>query len=150
MAEAQQTSHGSGDRRGEHELAPWCRRAAAGLIDLTLLMGALVVFTAAVEWLWWAGLSIPFELLVLAVVARLGLCVLYWPLFEASKWQATPGKMLLRIRVVTVTGERVALVRGLWRHLLRAVSVGTVVGLLPILWGRPALHDALSGSRVIL
>ena len=55
-----------------------------------------------------------FLLLVLPVL-------LYFAIFEASPWQATWGKRVVGLRVVTTTGERVGFARALWRNALKLI-----------------------------
>jgi uncharacterized RDD family membrane protein YckC len=55
-----------------------------------------------------------FLLLVLPVL-------LYYALFESSRWQATWGKRLLGLRVVTTLGAPVSLPRALWRNALKLI-----------------------------
>ena len=55
-----------------------------------------------------------FLLLVLPVL-------LYFAIFEASPWQATWGKRVVGLRVVTTTGARVGFARALWRNALKLI-----------------------------
>lgn len=45
--------------------------------------------------------------------------MLYFALFEASRWQATPGKRWLGLRVVTTEGKRLGLGRAVARNVLK-------------------------------
>jgi uncharacterized RDD family membrane protein YckC len=73
--------------------------------------------------------------------------------FESSRWQATPGKLLVGLRVTTMNGKR----PGFWRVSLRyflgflsAMAVG--VGFFRIFLSekRQAFHDAETGTLVLL
>lgn len=55
-----------------------------------------------------------FLLLVLPVL-------LYFALFESSRWQATWGKRVLGLRVVTTDGGHVGFLRALWRNALKLI-----------------------------
>ena len=55
-----------------------------------------------------------FLLLVLPVL-------LYFALFEASRWQATWGKRVVGLRVVTTRDARVSFLRALWRNALKLI-----------------------------
>lgn len=55
-----------------------------------------------------------FLLLVLPVL-------LYFAVFESSRWQATWGKRVLGLRVVTTSGARVSFLRALWRNALKLI-----------------------------
>jgi len=45
--------------------------------------------------------------------------LLYFAIFESSRWQATWGKRVLRLRAVTTSGERAGFLRALWRNALK-------------------------------
>ncbi len=78
--------------------------------------------------------------------------LLFFVLFEASAWQGTPGKRLLRLRVEEYEGGRVSVVRSLARNLAKAVS-GLLfpITILHFLFSpeHRALHDLLSGTCVL-
>lgn len=83
----------------------------------------------------------------------LGLGALYFIGFEASPWQATPGKHALRLRVVAAGGDaRASLPRIAIRHVAGALSwltlnLGHVLAAVPP--HRRALHDVIAGARVV-
>src|SRR5437868_2321872 len=72
------------------------------------------------------------------------LALLYTPFFEASELQATPGKALLDMRVVSLTGERITFKKAFIRYLVRIVS-GLLIcfGFLMMLFTdkKQTLHD---------
>jgi uncharacterized RDD family membrane protein YckC len=45
--------------------------------------------------------------------------LLYFTIFESSRWQATWGKRVLRLRAVTTSGARAGFLRALWRNALK-------------------------------
>lgn len=55
-----------------------------------------------------------FLLLVLPVL-------LYFTLFESSRWQATWGKHVMGLRVVTTSGSAASFPRALWRNVLKLI-----------------------------
>ncbi|WP_165967432.1 RDD family protein [Luteimonas aestuarii] len=76
----------------------------------------------------------------------------YFVAFEASRWQATPGKRVLGLRVVDACGGRLRLPRVAWRHAAGALSwlslnIGHAMAALPP--QRRALHDAIAQARVV-
>lgn len=80
-----------------------------------------------------------------------GVAALYFVAFEASTWQATPGKRLLGLRVETVDGARPSVVRALARHVAGLASWLTLnLGhlLVALRADRRALHDLIAGTRV--
>jgi uncharacterized RDD family membrane protein YckC len=87
--------------------------------------------------------------IVIAVLFGIG-CV-YYTLFEASIWQATPGKRILRLYVTDLKGQRLTPWRALLRNLARQISGFLFIGY--ILAGftekKQALHDFIAGSLVL-
>jgi uncharacterized RDD family membrane protein YckC len=80
-----------------------------------------------------------------------GIAAFYFVAFEASPWQATPGKHLLGLRAETVAGARLSLARALARHVAGLASWLTfnLGHLLVVLRGDGrALHDLIAGTRV--
>lgn len=75
----------------------------------------------------------------------------YFVAFEASAWQATPGKRLLGLRVQAADGSRAGPLRVLARQLGGAASWLTLnIGhaLVALRPDRRALHDLIAGTRV--
>jgi len=80
---------------------------------------------------------------------------LYYTLFECSKWQATPGKIALRLRVVDLNGIRLNIGRSAARNFVRLFNI--VFGLIPIAcylvvaWTsrKQGLHDMLAHTLVL-
>lgn len=78
--------------------------------------------------------------------------IFYWTLFEASSWQATPGKMLLGIKVCDEQGKPLKFAQSLGRNLGKIVSNFTVYigyAMAGFTVKRQALHDKMSGCLVI-
>ena len=73
-------------------------------------------------------------LLILAVITPLSIIplinLLYHVGFEASSWQATPGKRFLGLHVETINGKRLSIVRAILRHF----SKGIVFTVLLFIW----------------
>jgi uncharacterized RDD family membrane protein YckC len=80
-----------------------------------------------------------------------GASALYFVAFEASAWQATPGKRLARLRVRAADGGVAGAWRALARHLAGAIS-WLLLNLGHALAGwrrdRRALHDLIAGTQV--
>lgn len=91
--------------------------------------------------------------LAVAAAVLFALSALWFIGFEASRWQATPGKRLAGLRVTALDGSRPAP----WRVALRFVA-GLPSWLMLHLghalagWTRDrrALHDLIAGTRVVL
>lgn len=93
------------------------------------------------------------QLLLAWLVFYALLATLYHVGFERSRWQGSPGKRALGLRVVDAHDDRpVAAGRLTLRHLAGALSwltlnLGHALALLPP--HRRALHDWLTGTRVV-
>lgn len=78
---------------------------------------------------------------------------LYYSLMESSHYQGTLGKILLRIRVTDLNGDRLSLGRSTGRFLARIVSILTpfYIGFVAAAFTakRQALHDIISKCLVI-
>jgi uncharacterized RDD family membrane protein YckC len=137
------------------------RRAVAFLIDLAVInvLGlclALAALFGMALGLWQAGQSLPSRNLVFSL-AEYGAAT--WPLlmtgyfgnFTAGSGQ-TPGKMALRIMVVTVQNSPVGLWQGWWRAVIITASlpVFAIYLLAAFTPQKRALHDYLAGTRVIM
>jgi uncharacterized RDD family membrane protein YckC len=78
--------------------------------------------------------------------------LLYFSFFECSTWQATPGKRLLGIKVVSLRGEPIPILPAVCRFLAKLLSLAILgLGILMILWTprKQGLHDLLIGSLVV-
>jgi uncharacterized RDD family membrane protein YckC len=88
-------------------------------------------------------------------VASIVITYVYYTLFEASKWQATPGKLALRLRVTDMDGQRISLVRSAGRNVVRLTSL--VYPLIPaicylaVAWTqrKQGVHDLMAGTLVL-
>ncbi len=138
------------------------RRLVAGVVDALILTPPSLAAT-------WA-LGEAFVLTAPAVLAIAGLDLLYRAGFESSRWQATPGKRWLRLRVAGVAGERLSVGRAVLRTLpfwggtlLALLTPATGLSLftalawlaaplclawLPVSGWRQGLHDALADAVV--
>ena len=90
----------------------------------------------------------PAPLVILLLVA---LGCLYYTLFEASSWQATPGKRILRLYVTDLSGQRITFGRALIRSLARQISGIFFIGYLiaGFTEKKQALHDILASCLVL-
>jgi uncharacterized RDD family membrane protein YckC len=87
----------------------------------------------------------------LAIALLIALGCLYYTIFEASPWQATPGKRIFRLYVTDLKGQRLSFGRALLRNLARQISGFFFIGY--IIAGfterKQALHDILAGCLVL-
>jgi uncharacterized RDD family membrane protein YckC len=111
-------------------------RVAAWLFD-TIILVPLVL----------AALAFPPAWLVV-----IPLVWLYHPVMESSRWQATLGKRLCGLAVVSTGGRRISFVRALVRHFAKYLSGALIgIGFLMIALTREkrGLHDMIAGTLVI-
>jgi len=80
------------------------------------------------------------------------LIFIYWILMDGSRFQASLGKMALRLKVVDVQGRRLSLPRALGRNLLKLLSWLTFIGFMLAGWTRrkQTLHDMITGCYVTI
>lgn len=136
-------------------------RAVAYLIDTVLisLAGGLIASFYPTSFLKFpdaAAASNPFtslpQLTPAAFVITITATWLYYTMFEASNWQATPGKRVLKIYVTDSHGRRLTFARAAARNGAKLISSLTfLVGYLVAAFTekKQALHDILSGCLVL-
>jgi uncharacterized RDD family membrane protein YckC len=139
--------------------APFWRRAVAALLDqIQLMIILLVVLFSALP----LGLVDPTAISGEAALERalgdpirlLSLIVpwLYFTLFEAGPWQATPGKRLLGLVVTDLAGERIGWGRANLRFFGKILSGALLLLgylLAAVTPRRQALHDLLAKTLVL-
>lgn len=77
---------------------------------------------------------------------------IYYAFFEASSWQATPGKRVLRLYVTDLTGRPITFWRASIRYFVRMISELTfLVGYIPAGFTekKQALHDMIASCLVL-
>jgi uncharacterized RDD family membrane protein YckC len=82
----------------------------------------------------------------------LALVCLYHPVMESSRWQATVGKHLCGLTVVSTSGKRISFPRALVRFLAKFLF-GVLLGVIGILIiarssRKRGLHDMIAGTLV--
>jgi uncharacterized RDD family membrane protein YckC len=92
------------------------------------------------------------QLTPLAIALVIPIVWLYYALFEASSWQCTPGKRVLRLYVTDLNGRPLTFARATIRHFAKILSSLTfLVGY--ILAGftekKQALHDIIAHCLVL-
>lgn len=82
----------------------------------------------------------------------IGFSWLYFVLFEISEMQATPGKKLLGLKVVDLSGEKIGFWRGTVRYFSKTLSrLFLMFGFLMIAFTKKkqALHDKIASTLII-
>jgi uncharacterized RDD family membrane protein YckC len=120
---------------GEWSYAGFWSRFSAWFLDTAIFVGPAV---AALKWplLW---------LLVLP------LAILYEPILTGSRLQATVGKRVTGLTVITTKGGRISFRRAFVRRLAKFLSGILGIGYLMIAFTERdrALHDMIAGTLVI-
>ncbi|HXJ39925.1 MAG TPA: RDD family protein [Bryobacteraceae bacterium] len=128
-------------------------RFVAYVIDGSLIgmIRAILVFPMGIRlaehpFSWWSIADIG-EIQLTSLAVSLCYFVFFW-----SRYGATPGKMIFRLRVVTPTGGPITLSQAVGRYfamLLSGIILG--IGFLMAAWDPEArtLHDRLAETRVI-
>jgi uncharacterized RDD family membrane protein YckC/Tfp pilus assembly protein PilE len=141
--------------------AGFWRRVLAWWVDaliLAALHAVLVALSGAwlvVPWAWLGG----FQAYPVAHTLEVGLQPfnillgwLYFALCEASRWQATPGKLALNLGVTDVEGRRIDFGRATGRYFGKFVSALILgIGFLLAGWTarKQALHDLMASCCVV-
>jgi uncharacterized RDD family membrane protein YckC len=92
------------------------------------------------------------QLTPLAILLTIPIVWLYYALFEASSWQATPGKRVLRLYVTDLHGRPITFTRATIRHFAKIISSLTfLVGyfLAGFTEKKQALHDLIASCLVL-
>ena len=76
----------------------------------------------------------------------------YYSVLESSRWQATVGKRVCRLRVTRLDGQRISLPRAVGRYFAKFLSAFILcIGFLMIAWTRrkQGLHDLVADTLVV-
>ena len=105
-----------------------------------------------------AGLALKSAMLVPGIIIGI-IGFAYYLLFESSKWQATPGKLALGIRVTDSDGGAIGMRRSVVRNAVRLLNITQIpfIGLIPFVsyivtaWTprKQGLHDMLAKALVL-
>jgi len=144
----------------DREFAGFWRRVWAGLVDVSLeIMAALLIAKLIDVAFDLAGRALGIEPESAAYVTGFSFIVLlavggwlYAALSESSRYRATIGKRLMRLQVVTATGDKLTFNQASARHVMKFLSLFTLgVGFLMASFTkrRQALHDLPNDCLVI-
>jgi uncharacterized RDD family membrane protein YckC len=78
--------------------------------------------------------------------------LIYWPLFESSTWQATPGKRVCRLYVADLSGNRISFIRAFVRNTAKVLSLiplGFGFLMIAVTLRNQCLHDKIAGTVVL-
>jgi uncharacterized RDD family membrane protein YckC len=99
-----------------------------------------------------ANQGLVIALVILLYVVIFAITIIYQVLFIRGQWQATPGKRLLGLHLITESGQRVSGMRALGRYFAYILSaLPFYVGFMMIGWNseKKGLHDMVCETRVV-
>lgn len=127
----------------------WSRLGATA-VDGVFMALSIVVLVAAASYAY-EGLTGTPRPTLLAIAA--GLLGWLLPAFMDAWGKGSPGKRLLKQRVVNRKGESPGLLRSIWRHQLKytlnVVLPGIFHHIQQMIFGERAMHNALAGTVVV-
>ena len=143
------------------QYASFLSRAVAYFIDLFILSAILTLFTYLgvlsffgieydISQLGDAGYSLANNRGYMIFSLLLGIA--YYATLQSSKWQATVGKKILKIKVTTMEGRRIGFIRATVRYIVMyGLSNIFFIGYLLALFTKrkQALHDLIARTIVI-
>lgn len=127
----------------------WARLAATA-VDGAFMAAAIIVLSAAASYTY-EGLTGAPRPIGLAIAA--GLLGWLLPAFMDAWGNGSPGKRLLKQRVVNGKGHAPGLARAIWRHQLKYTLNVALPGLFhhlqQLIFGERAMHNALAGTHIV-
>lgn len=131
-------------------------RVCASLIDyLIFYLAAVILVVAAAVAMAAVGSGYPDESRLTGALSYIGSFIgswLYWASFESGRWQATPGKRIVGLRVTDLEGHRITFGRASGRHFSKILSA-IILGIGYILVGtsdkKQGLHDTIADTLVL-
>jgi uncharacterized RDD family membrane protein YckC len=137
------------------ENAGFFPRFCAYVLDWFMLYTMGMLLNSALGWKPPEALTPQFfgsAMFLKMMVLDLAVSFAYTVFFIASSG-ATPGKFMMGLRVVAVSGEKIGFGRALLRWIGEFVSGLTLgIGYLMVIWHpeRRALHDLIAGTKVVM
>jgi uncharacterized RDD family membrane protein YckC len=132
-------------------------RVVAVIVDGVIFTCVLGIPLAIVQMIMMGGMDTlgapqPAGQQALWNIAGTVLNIVIYAAFEASPWQGTPGKKILRIRVTDLDGDRVSFARAATRNVAKILSM--LILLIGFIMAgftekKQALHDMLAGCLVV-
>ena len=151
-------------------IASLWKRAIAFAIDIAIIILLILLLIPFVNWVlqlpieysltFQGGTSVKmtdyvnenfYKLVLIYSLAKLSIVVPYFVFSESSRWQATVGKKLLKIKVGDSKGRRISVGKAFLRLFGRAISGQLLlIGYLMAFFTKrkQALHDFLAGTFV--
>lgn len=128
--------------------------AGLGIRSLATFIDLMVVFTLLLipEIFLFSFNFSDIDLNIYRVLISLSSWIFYHVTFESSVYQATPGKMLLKLKVIDLYGKNISVVRAVFRCLsvfISIVPIGLGIWYISTDYKKQGWHDLIAGSYVI-
>ena len=128
--------------------------AGLGIRSLATFIDLIIVFTLLLipEMLFFSFNFNELDLNSYRFLIGISLWVFYHATFESSVYQATPGKMALKLKVIDLFGKSISVVRALFRCLSVFISIvpfGLGIWYMTTDSKKRGWHDLIAGSYVI-
>lgn len=123
------------------------KRFVADIIDACIMS----IFASAVVFMMVGNTGSIQAQTGISIITTIGL-FLYWAIWESSDYQASPGKMMMSLRVIGIKGKRVDALQAIGRNAAKFLSIAAVFGgIIAIIFHpeRKGWHDSLSSTEVI-
>jgi uncharacterized RDD family membrane protein YckC len=152
----------------QYKIAPPIKRLFAFMIDILLIIPLITICILIMTRI----LSLPvtpnfsiygFEIkmdewarqhfwhvVIFYSLVKLIILFFYYTLFEASTWQGTPGKHLLKIKVTDLETKRISLKKSAARFFSKILSAQLLIGYIMIFFTehKQGLHDLIAKTLV--
>ncbi len=91
------------------------------------------------------------QVVILYSLVKLLFVSIYFIPFEASRWQGTPGKRIMKIKVTDLRGQRITFKKSSVRFFSKIISAQLLVGYIMILFtsNKQALNDFIAKTLVL-
>ncbi len=123
-------------------------RSIATFIDLVIVFILLLI----PEMFLFSFNFSDFDLNIYRLLIGFGSWVFYYSTFESSVYQATPGKIMLKLKVVDLFGKSISFVRATFRCLSVFISIvpfGLGIWYISTDGKKRGWHDLIAGSYVV-
>lgn len=133
---------------GDLQYASFGRRLAATFADGFVAYAFILFFAFVIS----SVVTDPSPGIALIFIFVLSIALLLPAAFEASKLQATPGKLLLGIKVTNLAGRRISVLNAFGRQIAKGLSLlffGIGFLMAGMTQKRQGLHDMIAGTLVV-
>ncbi len=131
----------------------WKRFVAAIIDGIIIELGSGIIVSVFIFGMWKAGSTYGQEIIeVFALILRYLSGWIYYIVMESSSLQGTLGKMILKIKVTDLAGDRVGFGRAIGRNLGKIISITIIfIGFIMVAFTKKkqGLHDMMARCLVV-